>query len=150
MSISGTSSPLSAKDSQVCAVATWVVNQVEDQEYLDFMNVDPEDLIQRKGLFESNFLHKRRDKRLTLLHNGRKRPVGSGDAAIVKSMGTFSWFMTLCTSAIDAALGLSDTRRTMSSFLTALVKDQTDGTDYLQRELPQHIQGWMSTAIFKT
>lgn len=131
------------------AVGTWVMNQIKDQTLLQFMRVDPEDLIPRKGLIDTTALHQRWDIRLTLLQNGDKRIIGGNGVPVVESMGTFSWFMTLVTSALDATHQKSSMMLAMSNFLTNLFEDHVDALDYLQRELPHHVQGWMSAAVVR-
>ncbi|KAI9708606.1 MAG: hypothetical protein M1820_003824 [Bogoriella megaspora] len=130
-------------------VGTWVMAQVKDQNLLDFMKVDPDDLILRKGLIDPIELHKRWDVSLTLLQNGAKRTITNQGMPVVESMPKFSWFMMLVVSALDAALGLSDLRRMIPKFLTSLFAEHVDGLEYLLRELPQHLQGWLSAACVR-
>lgn len=125
------------------------MNQIKDQTLLQFMRVDPEDLIPRKGLMDTTALHQRWDVRLTLLHNGDRRVIGGNSGPLIESMGIFSWFMTLITSALDATFQKSSMKLAMSSFLTVLFEEHVDGLDYVQRELPHHIQGWMSAAVVR-
>jgi hypothetical protein len=131
------------------AVGTWVMNQIKDQALLQFMRVDPEDLIPRKGLIDTTALHQRWDVRLTLLHNGDRRVIGGNSGPLIESMGIFSWFMTLITSALDATFQKNSMKLAMSSLLTVLFEEHVDGLDYIQRELPHHIQGWMSAAVVR-
>ncbi|KAF2256116.1 hypothetical protein BU26DRAFT_557591 [Trematosphaeria pertusa] len=131
------------------AVGNWVMNHLKDQALLQFLKVDPEDLIPRKGLIDPAALHQRWDVQLTLLQNGNSRVIGGKGGAVVESMGIFSWLMTIVVSGLDASLQVGDMRKVMSSFLTALFEEQVDGLDYLQRELPQHIQGWVSAAVVR-
>ena len=131
------------------AIGTWVMNSIKDQGLLHFMRVEPEDLIPRKGLIDPVALHKRWDVRLTLLHNGKKRVIGDRSGTVVENMGIFSWLMTIITSAMDATLGVSSMKQALSKFLTALFEEHLDGLEYLQRELPQHIQGWISAALVR-
>ncbi|KAJ5657967.1 uncharacterized protein N7484_001616 [Penicillium longicatenatum] len=131
------------------AIGTWVMNSVKDQGLLHFMGVDPEDLIPRKGLIDPVALHKRWDVRLTLLHNGKKRVIGGHTGTVVENMGIFSWLMTIISSAMDATLGVSSMKQALSQFLTVLFEEHLDGLEFLQRELPQHIQGWVSAALVR-
>ena len=113
------------------------------------MRVDPEDLILRKGLIDPTALHQRWDVRLTLFQNGTKRVIGKGSGAVVDSMGIFSWYMTLTASVLDATFEIRSMKLAMSNFLTALFEEHVDGLDYLQRELPYHIQGWVSAGVVR-
>lgn len=131
------------------AAGTWLVNQLKDQSLLEFMRVDPGDLIPRKGLIDPTVLHKRWDVRLTLLQNGTRRVIGKGSGTVVESMSSFSWFMTLIASALDATFQKNAMRTAMSNFLSALFEEHVDGLDYLRRELPYHIQGWISAAVVR-
>lgn len=131
------------------SIGTWIMNQVKDRALLEFMRVDQEDLIPRRGLIDPAALHQRWDVRLTMLQNGNIRVIGGTTATVIESMDIFSWLMTLITSALDATLQISDMRTVMPSFLIALFEEHVDGLDYLLRELPQHIQGWMSAGVVR-
>ena len=131
-------------------IGTWVMAQMKDQSLLDFMKVDPEDLIPRKGIIDPIALHKRWDVSLTLLQNGRKRFIKSQGRPLIERMPKFSWFMVLIVSGLDASLGLADFRRVISRFLTSLFAEHVDGVDYVLRELPYHLQGWMSAACVRS
>ncbi|KAH0565506.1 hypothetical protein GP486_001100 [Trichoglossum hirsutum] len=130
-------------------VGTWVMAQLKDQALLDFMRVAPEDLVVRRGLIDMNSLHRRWDVSLTLLQNGKLCRIDHCGNTVVENMSKFSWLMTLIISGLDASMQLADVRKVMTTFLTALFQEQVDGLDYLLRELPQHIQGWMSAACVR-
>jgi hypothetical protein len=132
------------------AVGTWVMNRFKDQALLEFMKVDPEDLIPRRGIIDLVELHKRWDVRLKLLQNGRTQIIkGPTGRPIVENMGSFSWFMTIVISALDAVLPKSAMKDAASQFLSQLFADQVDGLEFLERELPIHIQGWMSAGVVR-
>ncbi|KAJ5909888.1 hypothetical protein N7504_004531 [Penicillium tannophilum] len=131
------------------AVGTWVMNSFKDQGLLQFMKLDPEDLVPRKGLLDPVALHEKWDSQLTLLVNGDRRLIGDHSRPVVGNMGTFSWFMVLIISAMDATLQTSSMKKAARKFLTALFEEHVDELDYLQRELPQHIQGWVSAAVVR-
>lgn len=95
-------------------VGTWVMAQIRDQNLLDFVRVDPEDLIPRKGIIDPTALHKRWDIALTLLQNGRKCSIKNLGTPLVESMPRFSWFMTLIVSGLDASLKLTHLRKLIS------------------------------------
>ncbi|RYP41940.1 hypothetical protein DL767_000677 [Monosporascus sp. MG133] len=131
------------------AAVTWATNNFKDRGLLEFMKVDAEDLVPRKGLIDPVALHKRWDVRMTLLQNGERVVIEGPSGPVVENMNIFSWFMTIITSAMDATLQRSSIKQAMSSFLTALFKEHVDELDYLQRELPHHIQGWISAAVVR-
>jgi hypothetical protein len=130
------------------AIVTWVTTNFKDKGLLEFMRVDVEDLIPRKGIIDPIALHKRWDVRITLLRNG-ERLVIERPLPVVENMSIFSWLMTIITSAMDATLQINSIKQAMLSFLTALFEEHLDELDYLQRELPHHIQGWVSAAVVR-
>ena len=130
-------------------VTTWVMAQIKDQNLLDFLDIAPEDLIPRKAIVDPIALHERWDVALTLLKNGRRSTVTHRGTPVTNNMPKFSWFMTLVMSGLDASLGLADLRRVTSRFLNFLFIEQIDDVDYIQRELPQHVQGWISAACVR-
>ena len=101
-------------------VGTWLFAQVRDRNLLSFLSVDPEDVVRRKGILDVTTLHQRWDKKLTLLKNGKpyliQQPGGSR-APVVENMDKFTWFMTLITAALDAALSTKSTRAMCSELL---------------------------------
>jgi hypothetical protein len=131
------------------AVGTWVMNKFKDEALLQFMRVDPEDLIPRRGLIDPSALHQRWDVRIRFTQGGDVRVISQQSKPVIDSMGSFSWLMTLIAAAMDATLSKTDIRTVTSQFLIALFEEHVDGLDYLQRELPQHIQGWMSAAAVR-
>lgn len=131
------------------AIGTWVTAQIKDQNLLDFMRVDPEDLIPRKGIIDPIVLHKRWDISLTLLQNGRKRVIKNHNTPLVENMSRFSWFMTLVISVLDSAIRLADFRKVTRRLVERLFSEHIDSLDYPLRELPHHIQGWMSSACVR-
>ncbi|KAH6680208.1 hypothetical protein B0J14DRAFT_578081 [Halenospora varia] len=131
------------------AAVTWVTNNFKDRGLLEFMKVDAEDLIPRKGIIDLVALHSRWDVRMTLLQNGERLVIEGHSRPVVENMNTFSWLMTIVTGAMDATLQMNSIKQAMSSFLTALFEEHVDELDYLQRELPHHIQGWISAAVVR-
>ena len=130
-------------------IGTWVMAQIRDQNLLDFIKVDPDHLIPRKGIIDPTALHKRWDVALILLQNGGKRVVTNRGTPLVESMPKFSWFMTLVLSCLDASLQLADLRKVTTKFLMSLFAEHVDGVEYILRELPHHVQGWISAACVR-
>ena len=53
------------------AAGTWLVAQLKDRALIDFLSVDVDEIVTRRGLVDVNTLHQRWDRKLTLLQNGR-------------------------------------------------------------------------------
>ncbi|KAI9873999.1 MAG: hypothetical protein M1830_010308 [Pleopsidium flavum] len=116
----------------------------EHHALLEILQVDPNDVISRKGLIDRFALHDRWDIKLTLLQNGRRGVIQPPGGTAVENMDTFTWLMTLVVVSLDAALNLASLREVMSDLLTTLFKDQTNGLEYLIHKIPQRIEGWPS------
>jgi hypothetical protein len=133
-------------------VGNWVMAQTRDRNLVDFLKVDIDTVIIRRGLIDVVELHKRWDRKLTLFQNGRpisvEHPAGS-QVPVVDNMDKFTWFMTLVIATLDAAIGPSYVHQFVSSFLSRLFEDSPDGMEYLVRETPQHVQGWRSSACVR-
>lgn len=52
-------------------VGNWVMAQTRDRNLVDFLKVDIDTIITRKGFIDVVELHKRWDRKLTLFQNGR-------------------------------------------------------------------------------
>lgn len=144
----------SASDIAVLAGAgrsgfNWLMAQTRDLSLLEFMKVDPDDLISRKGLIDLSALHDRWDAKLILLKNGQKHVIEPSGGKAVENMNKFTWLMALVVSSLDACLSLANVRKVMIAFLMALFQEQTDGLEYIFREVPHHIQSWMSVACVR-
>jgi hypothetical protein len=73
------------------AVVTWVTTNFKDRGLLEFMKIETEDLIPRKGIIDPIALHNRWDVRITLLQNGERLVIDSHSGPVVENMRTFSW-----------------------------------------------------------
>jgi hypothetical protein len=131
------------------AVVTWVTTNFKDRGLLEFMKIETEDLIPRKGIIDPIALHNRWDVRITLLQNGERLIIDPHSGPVVENMRTFSWLMTIITSALFATLQMNSTKQAISSFLTAIFEEHVDELDYLHRELSHHIHGWISAAVVR-
>ena len=130
-------------------VGNWVMAQTRDRNLVDFLRVDIDTIITRKGLIDMVELHKRWDRRLTLFRNGRPIAVehpGSSQTPVVENMDKFTWFMTLVLATLDATIGSSFVHGFVADLLSRLFKDSPEGMEYLMRETPQHLLGWRSSA----
>lgn len=133
-------------------VGTWLMAQSKDRGLADFLSVDTDKILTRRGLVDINALHKRWDCKLTLLQNGRPvsivHPAGPRKP-LVENLDRFTWIMILIVSALEASVSARDLRAVMSCFLTTLFEESPVGTDFLEHELSQHIQGWRSSACVR-
>lgn len=72
------------------AVGNWLMAQARDRSLLEFQQVDPNDVILRKGLIDRFALHDRWDTKLTLLKNGRRRVIQPPGGRAVENIGSFT------------------------------------------------------------
>jgi hypothetical protein len=132
---------------------TWVFAQMKDQNLLDWMGVDLDAVLTRKGLCDTAELHARWDKKITLVKNGQRTNIispGGTKIPVVEDMGRFTWLMTLLTAGLDAAMQKSTLHEVISTFLEKLFKDNKAGEEVLKIEVAQHIQGWLSAACVRS
>lgn len=132
---------------------TWVFAQMKDQNLLDWMGVDMDAVLTRKGLCDTAELHDRWDKKLTMVQNGRKTTImspGGTKIPVVEDMGRFTWLTTLLTAGLDAAMQKSTLHEVISTFLERLFQDNKAGEEALKVEVAQHIQGWLSAACVRS
>ncbi|MCJ1472632.1 hypothetical protein MMC13_001281 [Lambiella insularis] len=134
------------------AVGNWVMAQRRDRALLEFLQLQPEDILQRKGLMDTIALHNRWDKKLTLLKNGRLCTIeNSSTGTIVENMDAFTWFMSLLVATLDAAVSSKLLKELIVQFLADTICDKTTGSaDYLVNEAQQHIMGWRSSATVRS
>lgn len=119
---------------------------------VEFLKVDIDTIITRKGRIDMVELHKRWDRRLTLFRNGRPIVVehpGFSQIPVVENMDKFTWFMTLVLATLDATIGSSFVQGFVADLLSRLFQDSPEGMEYLMRETPQHLQGWRSSACVR-
>ncbi|KAI4276215.1 MAG: hypothetical protein L6R38_005718 [Xanthoria sp. 2 TBL-2021] len=131
---------------------TWMMAQFKDRVLLDWMNVDIDTVLTRKGLFETADLQKRWDQKIMLYQNGQRtmfRNKYTGNVPLVQQMDRFSWLMILLTAALDAAMQPSDQKKVLTRLLLKLFEDHGESAEFLQREANEHIQGWMSAACVR-
>jgi hypothetical protein len=132
------------------AVGTWLRAQYLDRSLLELVNI--EDVIPRPGLVNIAELEERWSKRLVLFQDGRLLPLHEKDAREVLKkvkLDRFTWVMTLLTAALLAATSQQCMEHVLLDVLTDRCKD-SDGYEYLVRDLPRNIESWMSTARTRT
>lgn len=126
---------------------SWLVNSARDEQLLKLWNVDLHELDLRPGLIDHIALNKRWGRRITFLHNGRVRSSDLGGKSI-DNMNQFSWVMTIITCCLDVATSNALLRKVITALAIRMFenKAETDIKEYLQYEIPEHIQGWRSAA----
>ncbi|KAJ4286968.1 hypothetical protein N0V90_012848 [Kalmusia sp. IMI 367209] len=130
---------------------TWLGTDHKDKILLQFIKVQVEDSVPRRGLVDPAALHERWDARMTMLHNGDRLVIQTPcDEPVVDNMNVFSWFMTIITSAMMAALSKGSMEDVLYSFLPALFTENVAALEFfLKAEFPQHIDGWISAATVR-
>ena len=116
------------------------------------MSVDVDSILTRKGLLDTVQLHRRWDRKLRLLKNNKPivvhHPAGSKHTTI-QNMDRLTWMMTLIVAALDAAVPTIAVTNITLQLLETLLQESLIGTEYLQREIHQHVQGWRSSACVR-
>ncbi|KAF2873831.1 hypothetical protein BDV95DRAFT_567840 [Massariosphaeria phaeospora] len=132
---------------------TWLFAQFKDRTLLDWMGIDLDAVLRRKGLCDTAELHERWDKKITLMKNNQKTPIvskGGTKVPVIEDMGRFTWLMTLITAALDAAMQKSTLHELLVKFLLKLFEEKKSGEEFLRIEASQHIQGWLSAACVRS
>lgn len=131
---------------------TWLMSQIKDRGLIEFMNIDIDSVLSRKGIVNTTELHLRWDKKLRLLRNNRpysiESPRGS-HTTVVDNMDRFTWLMTLIVAALDPSVSYSSLNKVAYQLLAKLFRESPVGADYLQHEIPRHVQGWHSGACVR-
>ncbi|CAI6341297.1 unnamed protein product [Periconia digitata] len=130
----------------------WVYAQFKDSNLIDWMGVDEDAVLPRKGLCDTSELHNRWDTKLVLIQNGQKTSISSREGTkmpVIDSMGRFTWIMTLVTAALNAAMQKSTMHATMSKLLLKIFEESEHGQEFLRREAAEHIHGWLSAACVR-
>jgi hypothetical protein len=133
---------------------TWMFAQFKDRNLLDWMNIDVDAVLVRKGLCATTELHDRWDTKITLIQNGQKKPIfssrGGTKVPVIENMGRFTWLMTLITAALDATMQKSTMHELLVRFLLKLFEENRSGEEFLKNEAALHIQGWLSAACVRS
>lgn len=133
-------------------VGNWLMAQTRDRNMVEFLKLDIDTILTRRGLVDVVELHKRWDNKITLYRNGQpihiEHPTDN-KSPVIDNMEKFTWFMTLVVAALDAAVGPRAVEIVVKRFFTKLFEDAPDGMEYMLRELVHHIQGWRSCALVR-
>lgn len=134
--------------------STRMFAQFKDQNLLDWMNIDVDAVLVRKGLCETVELHNRWDTKITLVQNGQKKSImsskGGTKVPVIEIMGRFTWLMTLITAALDATMQKSTMHELLVRFLLRLFEEKKSEEEFLKNEAALHIQGWLSAACVRS
>lgn len=134
------------------AVGNWIMSERRDQALIDFMALDTDALLSRRGLVDTVSLHQRWDQKIRLLKNNKPHVIslpGEGSHTVIANMGRFTWIMTLIVAALDAAMNTNTLHDIVLKFLEVMFQESPVGVEYLQCEATQHIQGWRSSACVR-
>lgn len=132
------------------AVGTWLRAKNTDQALLEI--VDVENIIARTGLVDATALDARWAKRMVIFADGQLLPLQEGQAKEVLKkvkLDRFTWVMTLITSALMVSTSQSCLEHVVLEVLTERCRD-SEGYEYLVRDLKRNIECWMSTARTRT
>jgi hypothetical protein len=133
-------------------VGNWLLAQAKDRSLFEFLNVDVENVMSRKGLIDVNALHSTWDTQLILLKNGKKFKIqspGQKRGPVVENMDKFTWYMTLVVAGLDAALTSKSVHLVVSTFMIQVTEEAVSGSEFVEREVLHHIQGWRSAAAVR-
>ena len=128
-------------------IITWLTADPRDNNLLDFLNVTEKELKFRGGLVDPIALNERWSRRITLFRNGRRieqqRP---GDSPQLENFCRFTWMMTIIVAGLDTSVSNVLLESIVVEFTSQLFHDSILDMEYLQHEIPQHINGWRSAA----
>lgn len=133
-------------------VGNWIMAQMKDRAFIDFLMVDIDTIITRKAIVDTILLHNRWDRKITLLKNGRPFTIehpGGSDKPVVDNVDRFTWLMMLIVAVLDSAVDNKTLLSILSDFLTSVFAESPVGTDYLRHEVHHHVQGWRSCACVR-
>lgn len=131
------------------SVGNWLLANAKDRSLFEFLDVDVENVILRKGLIDVGTLHQTWDTQLVLLKNGKKfkvKAAGGKRGPVVENMDKFTWLMTLIVAGLDAALTSKAVHLVVSAFMIKWFEEAVAGLEFVEHEVVHHIQGWRSAS----
>ncbi|KAJ8611892.1 hypothetical protein MRB53_037688 [Persea americana] len=132
-------------------IITWLTSDARDNGLLEFLKVTQQDLRLRKGLLDPVALNERWSQHIRIFHNGRPEDhYAYQPSDQLENVCRFTWMMTLIVAALDASMSNSLLQTVIVDFSTQLFIDAVLATDYLQHEIPEHINGWRSAATTRS
>jgi hypothetical protein len=127
------------------AVITWMTAQQRDSGLLDFLNTVPSELGLRKGLVSPESLNNRWGRELSLLCNGRRNDYSLHNPNdTLDNFDRFTWLMTILVTCLDQMVSNASLVSIVTEVSVHIFSDKVLEMEYLQHEIPQHIEGWRS------
>ncbi|RYN62411.1 hypothetical protein AA0118_g5388 [Alternaria tenuissima] len=127
------------------AVITWMTAAQRDSGLLEFLNTVPSELGIRKGLVSPDNLNRRWGRELSLLRNGRRSDYSlQNPKDTMDNFDRFTWLMTILVTCLDQAVSSAALTAIITEVSMNIFSDKVLEMDYLQFEIPQHIEGWRS------
>lgn len=114
--------------------------------------VDVENIIPRTGLVDTAELDRRWSKRLVLFHNSQILPLHQQQAEQVlkkEKLDRFTWVMTIITASLLASASRTCLEQVLLDVLSHRCAE-SDGYEYLIRDLVRNIEAWTSIARTRT
>jgi hypothetical protein len=129
-------------------VITWMTTNSRDNGLLDFLGTTSSDLNLRRALVDPVALNKRWGKKLLLLQNGQQvqKSTEASTKGEIENVDRFTWIMTLVVVSLDVSVSDSTLQKIVIELCLSIFERPEDQTEYLQREIPEHIKGWRSNA----
>lgn len=127
------------------AIITWMTAPQRDKGLLEYLNTVPTGLGLRKGLVDTEILNRRWGRELSLLRNGRRKDYSfQGTQDKMDNLDRFTWIMTLLVTCLDQAVSNASLVAIVTELALNIFADKDNQLEYLQLEVPQHIEGWRS------
>ena len=128
-------------------MGNWLTAASGDQEFLDLLDQDEMDIMQRRGLIDVLRFNKRWGSRLTLLANGKPTTFTGKDAE--KNIEQFSRFtatMVCVIAALEAFAPLETTKTVIKRALLQLLRTTEWGEDVVASQFYNRFNSWQSAA----
>ena len=131
-------------------VITWLSASGRDRALLDFMKTSFSDVGMRRCLIERGRLNERWSTQIILFQNGRRCIfTPAGKSIEIENVDDFTWIMTTIVACLDVMVVNSVLHNIVLQLLIRVFEDNSLGVEYLEHEIPNHIQGWRSTACVR-
>ena len=127
------------------AIITWMTAPQRDRGLLEFLNTVPSELGLRKGLVNPDDLNRRWGRELSLLRNGRRNDYSFQNTNdTMDNFDRFTWLMTILVTCLDQAVSNTSLTAIITEVSVHIFSDKVLEMEYLEHEIPQHIEGWRS------
>jgi hypothetical protein len=129
-------------------VITWLTANSRDQGLLEVLGTSQFDLPIRRGLVDPVALNRRWSKKISLFRNGRKvEAQPEGTTSELENLNLFTWIMTILVACLDEVVTDQTLRKIIINLSEKLFEAAPAQLEYLVHEIPEHINGWHSTAV---